>query len=156
MNKEADLGGSENTVADFVRFFFDSSNETQLEITAPLFAIAQNVIVTLTGELAVHNGETINATASFDLNYYFASEIDTVQSIINQKPAFEKPLASSYVFDLAENVDLIEDLGLILDFEGDEFTTEIKNRVRGILLTNESGSYVLSVSKESIALPGSY
>mgnify|MGYP007095119186 CR=1 FL=1 len=39
-NEKADLGGKEGTVADFVRLVVDDSNATQLEITAPTFAIA--------------------------------------------------------------------------------------------------------------------
>ena len=53
----------------------------------------------------------MTTTASFELTYVMP-EIDVVQSIVNQKPAFETPPEAIYKFDLAdETVEMSVDLG---------------------------------------------
>ena len=82
-----------------------------MEITAPTLAIAQTIKVTLTGQLSVHNNQNVTTSASFDLTYVMP-EIDVVQSIVNQKPAFETVPEALYKFDLAdETIEMSVDLG---------------------------------------------
>ena len=108
-----------------------------------------------TGRLVISKIESIDVNLSFVLTYLMP-ELDKVQNIVNQSPAFSAALA--YKFDLATTSKMTADLGMIFDVEKDPFETSIKYDKRAPFIDLQGAAekdFILTVD-QATATPGSY